>query len=86
MGPDLKVVCLAVCRIHGESTIENLNPKYAMMFTRDVCAGDPRAASEFAGALLHPRGGAMRLMMEFGKPMWAPQNSSQCGVDVAGIC
>lgn len=41
MGLDPKVVCLAACQTICKSTIENLNPKYTMMFDKSMCAGDP---------------------------------------------
>ena len=41
MGLDPKVVCLAACRTFCKSAIENLNSKYTMRFTRNMCAGDP---------------------------------------------
>ena len=86
MGPDPNVVCHASYRIHGESTIENLNLKYAMVFTRDVCAGDPcrNVSNEFAGALLRLHGEAMRHAMEFGEPPWTPR--IHFGADGTGIC
>ncbi|MEA3282025.1 MAG: hypothetical protein U9Q68_05615, partial [Euryarchaeota archaeon] len=41
MGLDSKVVCLEACQTLCKSTIENLNPKHTMRFTRNMCAGDP---------------------------------------------